>query len=278
VLPPQRITPAQQDVMRAHSVAFAQALGVVGLMNVQYAIKDDTLYVIEVNPRASRTIPFVSKAIGVPLASLAARAMLGETLESMGLTHEVIPTHISVKEAVFPFNKFREFDPILGPEMRSTGEVMGIATTFGEAFAKAQAAASNTLPRSGAVFLTVTERDKARIVPLAERLVSVGFTLYATDGTAAVLRAAGLAVDVVHKVGAGRPDGLDLIKNGAVHLLINTSKGKRAQQDAQSLRQAAIAARLPYTTTLSAARAAVDAIVAQVAGPFDVRSIQEWTA
>ena len=278
VLPPQRITPAQQDVMRAHSVAFARALGVVGLMNVQYAIKDDTVYVIEVNPRASRTIPFVSKAIGVPLASLAARAMLGERLADLGLTAEVVPTHVSVKEAVFPFNKFREFDPILGPEMRSTGEVMGIATTFGEAFAKAQAAASNTLPRRGAVFLTVTERDKARVVPLAERLVAAGFTLYATDGTAEHLAAAGLAVDVVHKVGGGRPNGLDLIKNGAVHLLINTSKGKRAQQDAQSLRQAAIAARLPYTTTLSAARAAVDAIVAQVSGTFEVRSIQEWTA
>jgi carbamoyl-phosphate synthase large subunit len=278
VLPPQRISEAHQAVMREHSVAFAKALGVVGLMNVQYAIKDDTVYVIEVNPRASRTIPFVSKAIGVPLASHAARVMLGETLESLGFTREIIPVHVSVKEAVFPFNKFREFDPILGPEMRSTGEVMGIATTFGEAFAKAQAAASNALPKTGAVFITVTERDKPRMLPLAERLVAAGFALYATEGTAVYLAAAGLTCATVHKVGAGRPDGIDLIKNGEVHLLINTPKGKRAQQDDLTLRQAAIAARLPYTTTLSAARAAVDAIVAQATAPFSVRSIQEWTA
>jgi carbamoyl-phosphate synthase large subunit len=278
VLPPQRLTAAQQDTMRRHTEAFARALGVVGLMNVQYAVKDDTVYVIEVNPRASRTIPFVSKAIGVPLASHAARVMLGETLVDLGFTAEVVPVHVSVKEAVFPFNKFREFDPILGPEMRSTGEVMGIAATFAEAFAKAQSAASNALPRSGAVFMTVTERDKPRLLPLAERLVGAGFALHATEGTAAYLRAAGLTVATVHKVGAGRPDGIDLIKNGAVQLLINTPKGRRAAQDDLTLRQAAIAARLPYTTTLSAARAAVDAIVAQVEGPFGVRSIQEWTA
>jgi carbamoyl-phosphate synthase large subunit len=278
VLPPQLISAAHQDVMRQHSVAFAKALGVVGLMNVQYAIKDDVVYVIEVNPRASRTIPFVSKAIGVSLASLAARAMLGETLADMGFTKEVIPTHVSVKEAVFPFNKFREFDPILGPEMRSTGEVMGIATTFGEAFAKAQAAASNELPRSGAVFVSVTERDKPRLLPLAKRLVEVGFVLHATDGTAAYLEQAGLTVTRVFKVGAGRPDGIDLIKNGAVQLLINTPQGQRAAADALTLRQAAIAARLPYTTTLSAARAAVDAIVAQATTTFAVKSLQEWTA
>jgi carbamoyl-phosphate synthase large subunit len=272
------ISAEHQDVMRKHSVAFAKALGVVGLMNVQYAIKDDVVYVLEVNPRASRTIPFVSKAIGVSLASLAARTMLGESLADLGFTKEVIPAHVSVKEAVFPFNKFREFDPILGPEMRSTGEVMGIATTFGEAFAKAQAAASNELPKSGAVFVTVTEGDKPRMLPLAQRLVAAGFALHATEGTAKYLEAAGLTVARVHKVGAGRPDGIDLIKNGAVQLLINTPKGERAAQDDLSLRQAAIAARLPYTTTLSAARAAVDAIVAQATTPFTVKSIQEWTA
>jgi carbamoyl-phosphate synthase large subunit len=264
--------------MRAHTVAFAKALSVVGLMNVQYAIKDGTVYVLEVNPRASRTIPFVSKAIGVPLASLAARVMLGESLIDLGFTAEIIPPHVSVKEAVFPFNKFREFDPILGPEMRSTGEVMGIAADFGEAFAKAQIAAGNGLPREGAVFVTVTQRDKARVLPLMQRLAKVGFELHATEGTAAFLAEHGLNVKLVYKVGAGRPDGVDLIKNGAVQLLINTPLGKRAQKDDYTLRQAAIAARLPYTTTLSAARAAVDAIEALHSRSFDVRSLQEWHA
>ncbi|HKS07399.1 MAG TPA: carbamoyl-phosphate synthase large subunit [Gemmatimonadaceae bacterium] len=276
VLPPHLISKEHQDVMRAHSVAFAKALGVVGLMNVQYAIKDGVVYVLEVNPRASRTIPFVSKAIGVPLASLAARVMLGETLLELGFTEEIVPTHVSVKEAVFPFNKFREFDPILGPEMRSTGEVMGIAPDFGVAFAKAQIAAGNALPRTGAVFVTVNARDKARTLPLVQRLARLGFAIHATDGTAAFLEEHGLKVQLVHKVGAGRPDGMDLIKNGTVQLLINTPLGKRAQKDDYTLRQAAIAARLPYTTTLSAARAAVDAIEALHSHTFDVRSLQEW--
>jgi carbamoyl-phosphate synthase large subunit len=264
--------------MRQHSVAFAKALGVVGLMNVQYAIKDGTVYVLEVNPRASRTIPFVSKAIGVSLASLAARVMLGETLADLGFTREIVPTHISVKEAVFPFNKFREFDPVLGPEMRSTGEVMGIARSFGEAFAKAQLAAGNGLPREGAVFVTVNDHDKPRALPLMRRLVDMGFELHATKGTAAYFEAAGLKVARVFKVGAGRPDGIDLIKNNEVRLMINTPLGKRAQQDDYTLRQTAIAARLAYTTTLSAARAAVDAIAAQHTASFDVRSLQEWHA
>ena len=278
VLPPQLIAPEHVDEMRRHSVAFAKALGVVGLMNVQYAIKHGTVYVLEVNPRASRTIPFVSKAIGVSLASVAARVMAGETLEGIGFTEEVVLPHISVKEAVFPFNKFREFDPILGPEMRSTGEVMGIARDFGEAFAKAQLAAGNGLPRDGAVFVTVNDRDKTRALPLIQRLSEMGFSLYATRGTAGFLEAAGLSVEVAFKVGAGRPDGIDLIKNGSVHLLINTPLGKRAQRDDYTLRQAAISARLAYTTTLSAARAAVDAIAALHSHPFDVRSLQEWHA
>jgi carbamoyl-phosphate synthase large subunit len=276
VLPPYLISKEHQDVMRAHSIAFARALGVVGLMNVQYALKDGVVYVLEVNPRASRTIPFVSKAIGVPLASLAARVMLGETLAELGFTEEIIPTHVSVKEAVFPFNKFREFDPILGPEMRSTGEVMGIAPDFGVAFAKAQIAAGNALPRDGAVFVSVNQRDKARLLSLVQRLARLGFEVHATHGTATFLEEHGLTVRLVHKVGAGRPDGMDLIKNGTVQLLINTPLGKRAQKDDYTLRQAAIAARLPYTTTLSAARAAVDAIEALHAHTFDVRSLQEW--
>jgi len=276
VLPPYLITKAQQDVMRAHTVAFAKALGVIGLMNAQYAILDGIVYVLEVNPRASRTIPFVSKAIGVPLASVAARLVMGETLAQAGFTKEIIPTHVSVKEAVLPFNKFREFDPVLGPEMRSTGEVMGIARDFGVAFSKAQTAAGNALPLEGAVFVTVTQRDKARAWPLVERLARVGFKVHATEGTAKFLTDRGMDVQLVHKVGAGRPDGIDLIKNGEVQLLINTPLGKRAQKDDYTLRQAAIAARLPYTTTLSAARAAVDAIEAQHSHAYEVRSLQEW--
>jgi carbamoyl-phosphate synthase large subunit len=204
--------------------------------------------------------------------------MLGETLDDLGFTEEIIPAHVSVKEAVFPFDKFREFDPILGPEMRSTGEVMGIAADFGVAFAKAQIAAGNALPRSGAVFITVTESDKARALPLVQRLAGMGFKLHATSGTARYLREHGLEVELVHKVGAGRPDGVDLIKNRAVQLLINTPLGERAQRDDYTLRQAAIAGRLPYTTTLSAARAAVDAIEAQHEQTFSVRSLQDWHA
>jgi carbamoyl-phosphate synthase large subunit len=278
VLPPQRITPAQQDVMRAHTVAFARALGVVGLINVQYAIKDDVVYVLEVNPRASRTIPFVSKTIGVPLASLAARVMLGDTLEDCGFTREIIAPYVTVKEAVFPFDKFREFDPILGPEMRSTGEVMGIAETFGVAFAKAQTAAKNDLPASGAVFVSLNDRDKGEAAPLGRRFTEAGFTLVATVGTAAVLREAGLDATVVRKIHEGSPNAMELMLDGRVQLLVNTPLGQRAQRDDYSLRQAAIAHRVPYTTTLSAARAAAEAIHASRQGPAAVCSVQEWLA
>jgi len=276
VLPPYNIDAEAADKMREHTVALAKALGVVGLINVQFAIKDGNVYVLEVNPRGSRTIPFVSKAIGVPLASYAARVMMGESLESIGFTEEIIPTYVSVKEAVFPFNKFREFDPILGPEMRSTGEVMGIADTFGSAFAKAQLAADNALPEGGAVLITVNDFDKAHIVPIARRFASLGFEVLATSGTARHLRAAGLEVDSVLKVHEGRPHGIDLMLNGRVSLLINTPFGKHAQKDDYSLRQAAIANRVAYTTTLSAARAALSAMEAQRSGMPDVCSIQEW--
>ena len=276
VLPPFRISQVHQDVMRRHAEAFARALGVKGLINVQFALKDDVVYVLEVNPRASRTIPFISKAIGVPLASLAARVMTGETLEAVGFTEEIVPPFFSVKEAVFPFNKFREFDPILGPEMRSTGEVMGIAETFGVAFAKAQLGAGNGLPRAGTVMITVNDHDKAFAVPLASRFHELGFSLIATDGTARLLTSRGLPVKRVHKVHEGRPNAIDLIVNGEVHLLVNTPLGKHAQKDDYSMRQAAIAYRVPYTTTLSAAAAACEAIIALRSGPQDVRSLQEW--
>ena len=262
--------------MRAHTVSFAKALGVVGLINVQFAYKDGVVYVIEVNPRASRTVPFVSKAIGVPLASFAARLMLGETLEQVGFTEEIIPPYVSVKEAVFPFNKFREFDPVLGPEMRSTGEVMGIAEGFGAAFLKSQLAADNALPREGAVLLTVNDGDKPTAAKLARRFHELGFKLFSTSGTATYLRGEGVPVETVLKVHEGRPHGVDLILNGEVQLLVNTPLGKHAQVDDERLRQAAISNRVPYTTTLSAASAACDAIAARQSRELEVRPLQEW--
>jgi carbamoyl-phosphate synthase large subunit len=278
VLPPVRIAAEYQDVMRKHTVALAKALGVVGLINVQYAIRDGEVYVLEVNPRASRTIPFVSKAIGVPLASLAARVMCGETLAQVGFTEEIVPPFLSVKEAVFPFKKFREFDPILGPEMRSTGEVMGIAESFGIAFAKAQLAAENALPRTGAIFVTVNDRDKTTVAPLVQRFHAMGFRIIATSGTAAFLEAQGIPTDKVFKVHEGRPHALDLIVNKQVVLLINTPMGKHAQRDDYTIRQAAIANRVAYTTTLSAASAACDAIEALATSQPGVRPLQDWHA
>lgn len=276
VLPPFLISAEDQRVMREHTVAFARALKVVGLINVQYAVKDGVVYVIEVNPRASRTVPFVSKTIGVPLASLAARVMTGEKLADIGFTQEIIAPYVSVKEAVFPFAKFREFDPILGPEMRSTGEVMGVDKRFGPAFAKAQVAAGNGLPLSGTVFVTVNDTDKPALLPIARRFHAMGFTLVATGGTAQYLRERGVPSDVVHKVSVARPNAVDLLKNDAVQLLINTPLGARALRDDDILRQTAIARRVPYTTTLSAAGAACDAIESLIAQTFSVKSIQEW--
>ncbi|HYN80787.1 MAG TPA: carbamoyl-phosphate synthase large subunit [Gemmatimonadaceae bacterium] len=278
VLPPYLIGETDLDVMRAHTVSFAKALGVVGLINVQFAIKNGEVYVLEVNPRASRTIPFVSKAIGVSLAAIAARVMLGETLADLGFTEEIVPSYVAVKEAVFPFTKFREFDPILGPEMRSTGEVMGISTSFGSAFAKAQISAENVLPDGGTILLTVNDFDKNSVTPIARRFHEMGFTLLATQGTARHLRGRGIPVERVFKVHEGRPHGIDLILNGQVQLLINTPYGKHAQQDDYTLRQAAIAHGVAYTTTLSAASAACDAILSMRSRAPSVRSLQEWHA
>ena len=276
VLPPYRIEAQHIDTMRRHTIALALKLGVVGLINVQYAVKDGVVYVLEVNPRASRTIPFVSKAIGVPLASLAARVMCGESLADVGFTEEIVPPYFSVKEAVFPFTKFRAFDPILGPEMRSTGEVMGIADSFGMAFAKAQLAADNSLPLEGAIFVTVSDDDKATLMPIIGRFHEMGFTLYATDGTARYLKRRGIPSRPVRKVHEGRPNGNDLMVNGEVQLLINTPLGKHAQHDDYLLRRTAIAQRVSYTTTISAATAACDAILALRSRKASVRSLQEW--
>jgi carbamoyl-phosphate synthase large subunit len=276
VLPPYLITERDMQTMREQTISLAKALGVVGLINVQYAIKDRVVYVLEVNPRASRTIPFVSKAIGVPLASHAARVMLGETLEGLGFVEEVAPPYVSVKEAVFPFSKFPGTDPVLGPEMRSTGEVMGIADSFGSAFAKSQIAASNGLPLSGTVLITVNDPDKPTVTPIARRFHEMGFEIVATSGTSRYLRGRGVPSRPVLKVHEGRPNCYDLLVNGEVQLLINTPLGKHSQIDDYRLRQGAIVHHVSYTTTMSAASAASDAILALRSRAPNVRSLQEW--
>jgi carbamoyl-phosphate synthase large subunit len=276
VLPPYLIGEKDLQTMREQTIAMAKAFKVVGLINVQFAIQHGIVYVLEVNPRASRTIPFVSKAIGVPLASHAARVMCGETLAEIGFTEEIIPPFVSVKEAVFPFDKFAGTDPVLGPEMRSTGEVMGISDSFGSAFAKAQLAAGNGLPLEGAILVTVNDSDKPNVTPIARRFHEMGFSLLATAGTARYLRARGIPVSSVFKVHEGRPNCHDMILNGDVQLLVNTPLGKHAQYDDYTLRQAAIRNRVAYTTTLSAASAACDAILSLRSRKSAVRSLQEW--
>ena len=276
VLPPYLLTEEQVTQMREHTRAFALKLGVVGLLNVQYAIKDGVVYVLEVNPRASRTVPFVSKTTGIAFASLAAAVMSGKTLDELGLVDDVLQPYVAVKEAVFPFNKLHGVDLILGPEMRSTGEVMGIADSFGMAFAKAQDAAGGQLPLEGGVFITVNDHDKPNVVPIARRFVELGLTVLATEGTARYLRARGVMAEKVLKVHEGRPNAIDLLRSGRIQLLINTPLGKLTQQDDYLIRQAALQQRLPYTTTLSAASAACDAIIALRNRAHTVRSLQEW--
>ncbi len=256
-LPPFSLSPAMQDELRRQTVAMAEALNVVGLMNVQFAIQGETVYVLEVNPRASRTVPFVSKATGVPLAKVAARCMAGMTLAQQGVTQEVIPPYYSVKEAVFPFIKFPGVDTILGPEMKSTGEVMGVGETFAEAFVKSQLAAGVKLPASGKIFISVREADQPGAAEVAKALRALGFSILATRGTGAVIRAAGVDVTLVNKVAEGRPHIVDMIKNGDVKLIINTVDSKRsAMQDSYSIRHAALQGRVTYYTTLAGARAA----------------------
>ncbi len=256
-LPPFSLSPELQDELRRQTVAMAQALNVVGLMNVQFAIQAGAVYVLEVNPRASRTVPFVSKATGVPLAKIAARCMAGQTLEQQGVGKEVIPAYYSVKEAVFPFIKFPGVDTILGPEMKSTGEVMGVGESFAEAFVKSQMAASIKLPKEGKVFISVREEDKSGVVEIAATLKQLGFTILATRGTAAVISAAGVDVVVVNKVVEGRPHIVDMIKNGDVSLIINTVDSRPSvMRDSYSIRHAALQGRVTYYTTLAGARAA----------------------
>jgi len=256
-LPPYSLSTKLQDELRRQTVAMAKELNVVGLMNVQFAIQGETVYVLEVNPRASRTVPFVSKASGVPLAKIAARCMAGQSLAEQGVTKEVVPPFYAVKEAVFPFIKFPGVDTILGPEMKSTGEVMGVGETFAEAFVKSQLAASVKLPKSGKVFISVREEDKTGAAEVARTLKQLGFTILATRGTGSVITAAGVEVVVVNKVAEGRPHIVDMIKNGEVSLIINTVDSKPSvMKDSYSIRHAALQGRVTYYTTLAGARAA----------------------
>ena len=256
-LPPYTLTREVQDELRDQTEKMAKALNVCGLMNVQFAIQDGTVYVLEVNPRASRTVPFVSKATGLPLAKVAARCMAGRTLAEQGVTREIVPPYYSVKEAVFPFVKFPGVDTILGPEMKSTGEVMGVGRTFAEAFVKSQFAGGTRLPKSGKVFISVKDQDRAKAVDVARELSELGFALIATRGTGAAIEAAGLKVVVVNKVAEGRPHIVDMIKNNEVALIINTVEEKRqAIVDSRSIRTSALAQRVTLYTTIEGARAA----------------------
>ncbi len=252
-IPPYDLNQDIQAKIREQVILLAEALGVVGLMNIQFAIQRNEIFILEVNPRASRTAPFVSKATGYPLAKIAARCMVGKTLDEQGVFEERIPVYYSVKEAVFPFIKFPGVDPVLGPEMKSTGEVMGVGANFGEAYAKAQRAASVTLPQSGVVFISIRDADKPKIAAIGKDLTNKGFQLVATSGTAKVLNDAGIACDRVFKVNEGRPNIVDMIKNGEVHFIINTTEGKKAVADSFTIRRQALQQQVTYTTTLSGA-------------------------
>jgi carbamoyl-phosphate synthase large subunit len=259
-LPPYSLSNAVQDKLREQVRQMALELGVKGLMNTQFAIKGEEIYILEVNPRASRTVPYVSKSISVPLAKVAARCMAGRSLADQGVTKEVIPSYYSVKEAVFPFIKFQGVDPILGPEMKSTGEVMGVGRSFGEAFAKSQLAASVVLPTGGKAFISVREADKAAVVQIAKDLAALGFSLLATRGTQKVLSDAGVACEPVNKVAEGQPHIVDMLKNDEIELIVNTTEGRQSVADSREIRRAALQHQVNYTTTLAAARATVQAL------------------
>jgi carbamoyl-phosphate synthase large subunit len=277
-LPPKSIGQEIQNEIRRHTIALAKALNVRGLMNVQFAVQRENVYVLEVNPRASRTVPFVSKAIGVPLAKIAARIMVGKKLKELGLSHEILPKHISVKEAVFPFNKFPGVDTLLGPEMKSTGEVMGIDYSFGIAFAKAQLGSGMRLPRNGRVFISVRDEDKASVTPIAKKLHSIGFEIVATRGTAAYCNAHGIPAEVVKKIQEGSPNIGDQIKNGEVAMVINTPEDARSHADSYYIRRCALDYQVPYFTTIAGAEAATEGIEYLKQREFEVRALQDYSA
>jgi carbamoyl-phosphate synthase large subunit len=281
VLPPQSISDAELCIIRDFTEKLARALNVIGLMNVQYALKQGKIYVLEVNPRASRTAPYVSKATGVPLPKVAVALMLGSKLKEVahltgGYTSGVLPVKkVYVKSPVFPFNKFPGVDPALGPEMRSTGEVMGVGDNFGEAFGKAQLSAGAPLPRKGCVFFSVNDRDKQVAVDLAKKFSALGFELAATRGTAALFQSHGLRVKTIFKVNEGRPNAVDLLKAGALQLVIYTTTGAHSFSDERAIRRAAVQWRVPCITTISGARAAAEAMTSRLRDPIRVWSLQE---
>ena len=276
VLPPVSLEPEILETIMEHTRALARELSVVGLMNIQYAVRDGIIYVIEVNPRASRTIPFVSKATGLPLANMATQVIMGKTLKEVGLTREVVPEYVSVKEAVFPFSRFPGVDTILGPEMKSTGEVMGIDRNFGLAFGKSQLAAGQRIPLSGTVFISVKDTDKAPALPVAMGLFNLGFKILATKGTSQFLMENGVTNASVNKVREGRPHVVDMIKNGEIRLVINTTSDKKAIAESYSIRRASLTRNVPYTTTLAGARATLLAIRSMSEEDMKVRTIQEY--
>jgi len=274
-LPPYSLSAAQQDKMREQVKIMAIELGVCGLMNVQLAEQDGEIFIIEVNPRASRTVPFVSKCIGVSLAKIAARCMAGTSLKEQGFTTERIPPYYSVKEAVFPFNKFPAVDPILGPEMKSTGEVMGLGDTFAEAYAKAQLGAGEKLPTSGKAFVSVRDADKTGVVAVARKLLDLGFELVATRGTYKVITDAGMSAVMVNKVKEGRPHTVDLLKNDEIALIVNTTEGRRSIADSSAIRRTALAKKVFCTTTLAGADAVCEAIKEGKNKTREVRRLQD---
>ncbi|HQH16591.1 MAG TPA: carbamoyl-phosphate synthase large subunit [Smithella sp.] len=276
ILPPMSISPDVLDLITKQTKMLARELKVVGLMNIQYAVKDRKLYVLEVNPRASRTVPFVSKSIGVPLAKLATKVMLGKSLNELGFTQAPVPQHISVKEAVFPFNRFPDVDILLGPEMKSTGEVMGIDQSFGLAFAKSQMAVGFKMPTQGTVFISVNDHHKDKIVPVAKTFQQMGFKILATKGTALYLLEHGIGAGVVLKLSEGRPNIVDYIKNGDIQIVINTSIGRKSSRDACHIRRGALVYNILYTTTIAGARALAEATAAMKERDWQVCSLQEY--
>jgi carbamoyl-phosphate synthase large subunit len=275
-LPPHDMKQPVIDAIKRQTAALAKELGVVGLMNVQFAVKNDVVYVLEVNPRASRTIPFVSKAIGVPLAKLASKVMAGMKLKDLGFTEEIVPSYRSVKEVVLPFVRFRGVDILLGPEMKSTGEVMGIADDFGTAFAKAQAAASSALPMKGTIFLSVKDKDKPAMLEIAKELSKMKFSLAATSGTAKVLESAGIRVISLKKISEGSPNVVDLMKEQKIDLIINTPSGEKPRKDEVVIRSTAVSRGVSCVTTMEGASASLKGIQALKLKDTSVCSVQDY--
>lgn len=276
VLPPHTLGQDVIDTIRKYTHAMARELNVIGLMNVQYAVKDGVVYVLEVNPRASRTVPFVSKAIGVPLAKLAAKVMAGDSLKKLGFTEEIWPKYWAVKESVFPFNRFHGQDILLSPEMRSTGEVMGLDADLGTAYAKSQMAANAPLPLAGRVFISVSDAHKTNVAEIAKLFVELGFEIVSTEGTAKVIEQAGVKVQRVFKLDEGRPNTIDLLKNREIQLVINTPSGQTPRADEVKIRTTAVYTNTPIMTTLSGAKAAAQGIAALKKSGYQVKTIQEY--